>query len=124
MVTVELSALQPYLLPTLAVLLIAGWFGWRALRFGSARRQLPALLAQGAVIVDVRTPAEFAAGSRQGSINIPLAQLEKRAGRLDRRKPVVVCCASGARSASAAAILKRKGFAQVVNAGPWTNTVV
>lgn len=119
-----LSAALSYLLPVLAVLLVAGGLGWRATRFGSVRRHLPALLAQGAVIVDVRTPVEFAAGSCKGSINIPLAELEKRAGGMDRGKPVVVCCVSGARSATAAAILKRKGFAQVLNAGSWTNTVV
>jgi rhodanese-related sulfurtransferase len=36
---------------------------------------------------------------------------------------VVVCCASGTRSAAAAAILKARGFKEVVNAGPWTNTL-
>lgn len=120
----ELSAFQPYLLPALAALLIGAWIAARRLRAGAARRQLPALLAQGAVIVDVRTPAEFKTGSSRGSINIPLAQLEEKAAKLDRSKPVVVCCATGARSASAVTLLKRQGFATVVNAGAWKNTEV
>ena len=40
---------------------------------------------------------------------------------LDKNKPIVVCCASGARSEAALRILKQNGFAEVINAGPWTN---
>ena len=89
-----------------------------------ARRQIPSLLAAGAVVVDVRSPAEFAAGARPGSVNIPLGDLERRLEALDPAKPVILCCASGTRSAMAASILKRHGFNRVVNAGPWTNTML
>ncbi len=118
----DLSALQPYLIPALAALLLGALFAIRTMRSAGVRRELPALLAQGAIIVDVRTPDEFKAGSRRSSINIPLAQLEKKAAKLDRQKPVIVCCATGARSASAVATLKRQGFATVINAGSWKNT--
>ncbi len=101
----------------------AGLLVARRLRSRAARRRAAALIAAGAAVVDVRSPSEFAAGSRPGSLNLPLYRLAAECGRLDREKPVVVCCASGARSAAAAGILKAKGFKTVVNAGPWTNTL-
>ncbi len=116
----DLSNFQSYLFP---VALVA-FFGWRLLRFRQVRSRLPSLLSQGAVVVDVRSRGEFLSGARDGSVNIPLDELERGAESLDREKPIVVCCASGTRSAMAASVLKRKGFQIVVNAGPWTNTVV
>ncbi|MDE2490748.1 MAG: rhodanese-like domain-containing protein [Elusimicrobia bacterium] len=100
-----------------------GFFVWRWLHFRAARARAAALIAAGAPVVDVRSPEEFAAGCRPGSLNIPLGRLAAECGRLDKDKPVVVCCASGSRSAAAAGILKAKGFRLVVNAGPWTNTL-
>lgn len=85
--------------------------------------KIPQLLEEGAVVVDVRTPAEYAMGAKEGSINIPLDQLSNQLHRLDRDKTIVLCCASGSRSAMAAMILKKNGFNNVVNAGPWMNTV-
>lgn len=110
---------QPYL-PAAAV---AAWFGWRFFKHRAAKARLPELLSRGAVVVDVRSAAEFAAGARPGSVNIPLGELGKRAGELDAARPVIVCCASGTRSALAATLLARRGFAEVLNAGPWTNTL-
>ncbi len=115
----DISQIQFYLIPAAFVGLVA----WRFLRSRQVRKQLPALLSQGAIVVDVRSAAEYSSGARAGSINIPLAELESGANKLDHQKPVIVCCASGARSATAAALLKRKGFQNVVDAGPWTNTV-
>lgn len=111
--------IKPYLIPAA----IAAFLLYRHVRFRLARRVLPGLIARGAVFVDVRTPAEFAAGSRPGSLNIPLDTLPGGASGLDKAKPVVLCCASGARSGIAAGILKRQGFAEVLNAGPWRNTL-
>lgn len=116
----DISSLQPYLIPAVLV----GFFAWRFLRFHRVRNQLPSLLKQGAVVVDVRSRGEFASGARDGSMNIPLDELERNADKLDRERPVILCCASGTRSSMAAAILKRKGFGNVVNAGPWRNTLV
>ena len=61
------------------------------------------------VIVDVRTPAEFAAGHLPNARNIPLAELGQRAAELPKGKPVLVCCATGARSGRAAASLGKDG---------------
>ena len=69
------------------------------------------LVAEGARLVDVRTPGEHKQGHIEGSINIPVQDLGSRLSEVgDKAKPVVVYCASGARSASAAGALKRAGY--------------
>ncbi len=79
-------------------------------------------LENGAVIIDVRTPAEFAGGHPTGARNIPLKQLSGRVNEIKSlKKPVVLCCASGARSASAKAILSSAGIQEVHDAGGWRN---
>lgn len=79
------------------------------------------LIKQGAVIVDVRSKGEYASGHIKGSVNIPLNTLESGLSKLKKDKPVITCCASGMRSASAKSILKAKGFTDVHNAGSWYN---
>lgn len=76
-------------------------------------------LANGAVVGDVRTQAEYAGGDLKGSLNIPLGTLEQELHRLKRGTPVITCCASGMRSNSAAGILRDHGF-EAYNGGPWT----
>jgi rhodanese-related sulfurtransferase len=66
-------------------------------------------------LVDVREPAEFAAGTLPGATNIPLGELPSRLSELDRDRRVVLLCRSGGRSANAAAFLANSGFADVVN---------
>jgi len=114
-----LETLQPYLLPAG----VAAYLLFRHFRFKAAKGKLPGLAAAGAVFVDVRSPGEFAAGNRPGSLNIPLDQITKGAAALDKNKPVILCCASGARSGIAAGILRGMGFKNVTNAGPWQNTL-
>jgi len=98
---------------------IIAYFAWRLVNPILVRRRLPALLKEGAQVVDVRSPGEFAAGHAANSVNIPLPEIRERAGDLDRNRPVIVCCASGTRSALAALRLRRLGFSRVVNAGSW-----
>lgn len=78
-----------------------------------------ALLEKGAVIIDVRTKGEFQGGHIKGSINIPLQSLESNLSKIKKDKPVITCCASGMRSASAKSILKSKGYTEVYNGGSW-----
>ena len=87
---------------------------------GKSDDTMVALIKQGAVIVDVRSREEFASGHVRGSINIPLQELSKNLGKLKKDKPVIVCCASGARSASAKSLLESHQFT-VHNAGGWRN---
>ncbi len=78
------------------------------------------LVAQGAWLLDVRTPQEFASGHINGAINIPVDQLGARLDELgERDRPVVVYCRSGHRSGIAAKILRKAGFA-VTDVGPMT----
>lgn len=78
------------------------------------------LMKEGATILDVRTPGEFASGHIKGSLNIPVDKLAQNLGKLkDKKKPVITCCASGMRSASAKSILQSNGFVNVYNGGSW-----
>jgi rhodanese-related sulfurtransferase len=80
------------------------------------------LVKQGAIILDVRTKKEFATGHIEGSLNIPVDTLSNNLSKLkDKNIPVITCCASGMRSASANKILKSNGFAQVHNGGSWSS---
>jgi phage shock protein E len=71
----------------------------------------------GATIIDVRTPEEFRDGAYPGARNIPVSNLGAHLGEIPKDKPVVLYCASGARSASAARAMKMAGFTDVINAG-------
>ena len=76
------------------------------------------LLQSGAVIIDVRSKGEYQGGHIKGSLNIPLDTLSNNIAKLKKEKPVITCCASGMRSASAKSILKSKGF-EAYNGGGW-----
>jgi rhodanese-related sulfurtransferase len=77
------------------------------------------IIRRGAIIVDVRTPGEFSSGHIKGSINLPLQSLQSNLSKIKKDKPVITCCASGMRSASAKSILSSNGFAEVYNGGGW-----
>ncbi len=78
------------------------------------------LMKQGAVILDVRTKGEFANGHIPGSINISVDTLVGNLNKLKAKdKPIITCCASGMRSASATSILKSKAYTNVHNGGAW-----
>jgi len=71
---------------------------------------------QGALLVDVRTPAEYAAGHAPGAVLIPLDQIERRMGELGaKERPIALICRSGNRSGQAQSILERAGFTSTVN---------
>ena len=78
------------------------------------------LVANGAVLVDVRTPEEYATRHVEGAINIPVDDLESRIAEVskgDTSKPVVVYCHSGNRAGRAKKILVDHGYSQVTNLG-------
>jgi phage shock protein E len=74
-------------------------------------------LESGAVVIDVRTPDEFRDGAYPGAKNIPLSDLGRRLEEIPKNKPVVLYCASGVRSSSAARAMIQAGYADVINAG-------
>jgi len=78
------------------------------------------LLTSGAIIVDVRTPAEYGEGHLKGSINMPLHEIINRIEELKKMHAVIVCCASGIRSNKAANILQQNGI-ECLDGGSWLN---
>ena len=74
---------------------------------------------QGALLLDVRTPEEFAEQHLAGALNVPVQELEARLASLPAKKDqdIVVYCRSGARSARAAAMLTAAGFTRVHDLG-------
>ncbi|MBF0207559.1 MAG: rhodanese-like domain-containing protein [Oligoflexia bacterium] len=105
----------------LILILIGLFFAWKAIKTQRNRRKVPGLLARGGIIIDVRTKNEFDNGSAPRSINIPLDKIEQKLKTMDPKTPIILCCASGARSGFAARIFKRHGFKEIVNVGSWTN---
>lgn len=75
------------------------------------------LLEDGAVLVDVREPAEWRSGHAPAARHIPLGRLAAEARRLPKDRPVVVVCASGSRSRVAASQLRSGGFRATSLAG-------
>lgn len=69
------------------------------------------------VLLDVRTPAEFAAGHIPGAVNIPHDELANKAGELlrDRNAEIAVYCRSGRRSLQALTWLKAQGFRRLLH---------
>lgn len=86
-----------------------------------AKTDLKEVASRGAVILDVRTKGEYQTGHIKGSVNIPLQVLGSNLSKLKKDKPIITCCASGMRSASARGVLKSNGFTEVYNGGGWTS---
>jgi len=80
-----------------------------------------ALLQKGGRVIDVRTQAEYQGGHLEGAVNLPLAELGERVARefpnLDT--PLLLHCASGARSAAGQRLLQKLGYTAVVNLGSY-----
>jgi rhodanese-related sulfurtransferase len=72
---------------------------------------------QDALVLDVRSADEFAKEHILGAKSLPLAELERRAGELEKykSKAVIVHCENGNRATSAVAMLRKQGYASVVN---------
>ena len=91
------------------------------LGFGNKSEQIKSFIEKGALIIDVRSPGEFASGHIDDSTNIPLGSISSRIEEIKKlAKPVIVCCASGMRSSQAASILKQNGI-EAINGGGWSS---
>ena len=82
---------------------------------------LTEVIKNGAFLVDVRTPEEFAMGSAPGAINIPLDKVAARMKEFEGKENIVVFCRSGNRSGQAKQILEASGHKEVINGGTWQN---
>lgn len=89
----------------------AGGGGTRDVDSEGAQRAID----NGAQVIDVRTPGEFQLAHIPGAINVPLDELEGRAGAWDKDATYVIYCQTGARSATAVGILGRLGFDNIVH---------
>ena len=100
------------------------------LGFGSNINDLveKARSTQDAVIIDVRTPAEYKQGHIKGALNIPVDQVQKVEQKIKNPEtPLYLYCASGARSGSATRFLQSQGFTNVTNMGgigSWRGEVI
>ncbi len=98
-----------------------GMDAWRDA--GQPVRSLPAIgpddvvswLEKGAQPVDVREPDELELGGVAGAVSVPLGDLPQHVGTLPAGRPLLVYCASGMRSTTAASLLERAGVGPVVN---------
>ena len=79
------------------------------------------LLAKGAHLVDVRTPAEYHSGALQGAINLPLHSLFHIHQHIDKEDDIVVYCVSGQRSNQAKQLLEQMGYNRVHDLGSYQN---
>ncbi len=88
---------------------------FKGLKSNSMETKLPA----NSLVVDVRTPEEFALGHYQASVNIPLNLISDHISdfKLSER-PIVVVCRSGMRSSNAVKLLKSNGVS-ATNGGAW-----
>jgi len=100
-----------------------GMLVWPLLRKGAGGPWVNTLQAtqlmnrEDALVVDLRAADEYAKGHILGARSLPLADLARRAGELDKfkSKPVIVHCATGSSAGGAVALLRKNGFANVVN---------
>lgn len=80
---------------------------------------LARLIGDGALLVDVRTAEEFAAGHAKGSINIPVDSLHLSLAKLEGDHAILVFCKTGNRSERAKNMLNEHGVENVTNVGTW-----
>ena len=79
----------------------------------------------GRTVIDVRTPAETAAGMLEGAVNIDIGSpdFQERIASLDRDGSYLLYCRTGNRSAQAASIMRDLGFTDVMDAGGFDSLV-
>ncbi len=86
--------------------------------FGNKGNKIQEFKSRGAIILDVRSKAEYDNGAIPGSKHIPLQQVATKVAQIKKwNKPVICCCASGMRSATAAGILKSNGIESMNGGG-------
>jgi rhodanese-related sulfurtransferase len=114
--------LQQNVFLVILVLSSGGMLVWELLKGGGGNNLTAAeatlkINRENALVVDVREANEWSTGHIPDARHIALGQLEKRLHEIEKFKdrPVIVCCASGVRSANACKQLRKAGFSQVFN---------
>jgi phage shock protein E len=90
---------------------------WINSMFSNAPKAASAALSSDAVFLDVRSPMEFASGHVAGAVSLPLDRFVDHYASVlpDKTQPVVVYCASGARSSQAVQYLAQQGYVNATN---------
>ncbi|WP_114790920.1 rhodanese-like domain-containing protein [Niabella yanshanensis] len=101
----------------LALVIALVYAGYCLYRSAHLSEELQSTIAEGALILDVRTEKEYAAGHINGAANISLGTIRKRYKELDPQKAYITYCSHGLRSVKAANLLRERGFKQVYNGG-------
>ena len=86
---------------------------------GKQSADMKTLIEKGALLVDVREPAEFAEGTARDAVNIPLGTVATQLEKFKGKENIIVFCRSGNRSGQAKVILEQNGFKHVTNGGSW-----
>ena len=112
--------LQPLNLGLLLIMLISGALLVRQVAQPGGKSVSPQVAIamkdrEGGVLVDIREEHEVAVGHIKGSLQVPLKALSDNLSKLEkyRKKPVVVVCAAGQRSAAGCRLLTKAGFENV-----------
>ena len=94
---------------------LAGAAGGEGLITAAEARKMLGADGNSMTVLDVRTPAEYAAGHIKGAVNIDFfgPRFEMELGRLDKSKPVLIYCQTGRRSEAAAKMTRSAGFQEV-----------
>ncbi|MDO4780146.1 MAG: rhodanese-like domain-containing protein [Bacteroides sp.] len=108
---------------TVSIFIIVFMFGLFKNLFSQANEsELSEALRGKVFLVDVRTPAEYASGSVEGAVNIPLDVVADSIDVFKKHsETIVVFCRSGNRSGQAKSILESNGVKNVINGGSWQN---
>ncbi|KAA5532541.1 rhodanese-like domain-containing protein [Taibaiella lutea] len=101
--------------------LVVLYIGYRTYRFMTIAEGLGSKIANGAIILDVRTTDEYKTGHIDGSVNISLGTIRERYIEFDSTKTYITTCSHGLRSVKAESLLKERGFKKVYNGGAWTD---
>lgn len=104
-----------------AGILLFVYLAYRTFRIATTDKGLDQLISQGAIILDVRTEAEYERGHINGSVNISLGTIRERYHELDKKKIYITCCSHGLRSVKVESLLKERGFKRVYNGGAWSD---
>ncbi|HPC40756.1 MAG TPA: rhodanese-like domain-containing protein [Spirochaetota bacterium] len=111
------TARKPGTIPAAAVIM-AAMISVSCFSDIAPKEQVKKWIDNGALIVDVRTPAEFGTGHYRNAIDVPLADIENSFAMFgNRNRLIVVYCRSGNRSGKARAILEKHGYMKVINGG-------
>ncbi len=101
--------------------LLVIYIAYRTYRLVMLADGLDKKIADGAVILDVRTAEEYETGHIEDSVNISLGSIRERYRELDPNKTYITTCSHGLRSVKVESLLKERGFKKVFNGGAWTD---